>query len=33
MNKVEETKKLIREMTEEEKKEIKEWCKEWNFHL
>ncbi len=33
MDKVEEVKKLIRMMEEEEKKEVKRWCKEWNFHL
>ncbi len=33
MERVEEAKKLIRVMTQEEKKEFKEWCKEWNFHL
>ena len=33
MEKVEQAKILIRDMTEEERKEFKEWCKEWNFHL
>ncbi len=33
MEKVEEVKQLIRDMTEEERKEIKKWAKEWNFHL
>lgn len=33
MNKVEEAKKLVREMGQEEKKEFKKWCKDWNFHL
>lgn len=31
--KIEEAKKLVREMTEEERKEFKKWCKNWNFHL
>lgn len=33
MEKVEQVKQLIRDMTEEERKEIKSWSKEWNFHL
>jgi len=33
MNKVEEVKRIIREMNDEEKREIKDWCKEWDFHI
>ena len=32
MEKVEEAKRLVREMTEEEKKEFAKWCRDWNFH-
>jgi len=32
-DKVEEVKRLIREMTMEERKEIKKWCKDYDFHI